>query len=74
MFARPFLFRKTVHMRRQTCTYLKVREAAAIIGVTPRTIRRWINENKIQAVRINDLVRIHRDNINRLILPIRSGK
>jgi len=61
-------------MGRKTCTYLKVREAAAIIGVTPRTIRRWINENKIQAVRINDLVRIPRENINRLILPIRGGE
>jgi excisionase family DNA binding protein len=57
-------------MGQNTHEYLKVREAAAIIGVTPRTIRRWIRENKIQAVRINDLVRIPKENITRLILPM----
>ena len=57
-------------MGRTTQKYLKVREAAAIIGVTPRTIRRWISENKIQAVLINNLVRIPSGNIRRMILPI----
>ena len=57
-------------MGRTTEKYLKVREAAAFVGVTPRTIRRWISENKIQAVRINDLVRIPKESIEQLIHPI----
>ena len=68
------LLGKTVPMGQNTHEYLKVREAAAIIGVTPRTIRRCISENKIQAVLINNLVRIPKENIRRLILPIRGGE
>ena len=64
------LLGKTVSMGQNTHEYLKVREAAAIIGVSSRTIRRWIRENKIQAVRINDLVRIPKESIEQLIHPI----
>ena len=61
-------------MGRTSRTYLKVKEAAAIIGVSPRTIRRWIRENKIHAVRINDLVRIPKESIEQLIRPIEGAE
>lgn len=57
-------------MGRHAPEFLKVKEAAVIPGVSSRTIRRWIRDGKIHAVRINDLVRIPRESITRLIQPI----
>ena len=61
-------------MGRHTLEYLKVKEAAAIVGVSPRTIRRWIREGKLHAVRINDLVRIPKESIAQVIRPIEGAE
>lgn len=61
-------------MGRHTLEYLKVKEAAAILGVSSRTIHRWIRGHKLHAVRINDLVRIPKQSIERLIRPIEGAK
>ena len=61
-------------MGRDAHEFLKVKEAAAIVGVSSRTIRRWIREHKIHAVRINDLVRIPKESIAQLIRPIEGAE
>lgn len=61
-------------MGRHTLEYLKVKEAAAILGVSSRTIRRWIRDHKLHAVRINNLVRIPKESIAQLIRPIEVAK
>lgn len=61
-------------MGRHTPEFLKVKEAAAILGVSSRTIRRWIRERKLHAVRINDLVRIPKESIDQLIRPIEGAE
>ena len=43
-----------------------VKEAAEIFGVHWQTIRNWIKEGKIQAVKINRTVRISDEEIERV--------
>lgn len=45
---------------------LKVKTAAEIFSVSTRTIWRWIKDGKIKSVRVNGLVRIPEEEIQRL--------
>ena len=46
--------------------YKSVKEAAEIFGVKPLTIRRWIADGKLKAVKIVGSVRITEEEIERL--------
>jgi excisionase family DNA binding protein len=46
---------------------LRVNEFAALLDVTPACIRRWLLERKIASTRIGRLVRIPREEADRLI-------
>ena len=46
---------------------LRVNEFAAVLDVTPACVRRWLLERKIASVRIGRLVRIPRDEANRIV-------
>ena len=46
---------------------LRVNEFAALLDVTPACVRRWLLERKIASTRIGRLVRIPREEANRLI-------
>jgi PTS system nitrogen regulatory IIA component len=39
---------------------LRVRDAAHLLGVSERTVRRWIEQRKLPATRVNDQVRMNR--------------
>ena len=49
--------------------YYRVKEAATIFSVSEKTIRRWISDRYIKAVRIGGSVRIPTAEMERLILP-----
>jgi excisionase family DNA binding protein len=46
--------------------YKSVNETAEIFGVKPLTIRRWITDGKLKAVKIVGTVRIEESEIERL--------
>jgi len=46
---------------------LRVNEFAALLDVTPACVRRWLLERKIASTRIGRLVRIPREEADRLI-------
>jgi len=50
---------------------LTVREAAEACHVHPQTVRRWIEEGHITAVRVHptDRVRIHTTEVTRVLAP-----
>ena len=48
-------------------TYYKVREAAALLGVSPLTVYRWLRDGTLRGVRIGPkLLRIPRSEIERM--------
>ena len=49
--------------------YYRVKEAAEIFSVSEKTIRRWISDRYIKAVRIGGSVRIPTAEMERLIQP-----
>ena len=49
--------------------YYKVKEAASIFSVSEKTIRRWISDRYIKAVRIGGSVRIPSAEMERLVQP-----
>jgi excisionase family DNA binding protein len=54
-------------MAESTRLYFDVPYVANILGVSPDTIRRRIKDGSIQARKMSNLTRIHRDEIDRLI-------
>jgi excisionase family DNA binding protein len=57
---------------------LRVNEFAALLGITPACVRRWLLERKIASVRLGRLVRIPREEVTQLIdrgfRPAREGR
>ena len=55
---------------------LTVKAAAFEAGVHPRTLRRWIDEGKIEAVQVGptDRIRIERDELARVMRPRPLGE
>lgn len=51
---------------------LRPDEVADYLRVKRRTIYRWIEAGKIEAVKTNGLLRIPREAVNRVILPAMS--
>lgn len=50
---------------------ISITQAAALLGVSTRTIRRWIAAGELPATRIGPkLLRIHTEDIDRLGTPI----
>lgn len=48
-----------------------IREAAAWLGVDPKTVRRYIAQGRLKAVRIGTkLIRVERESLLALIKPI----
>lgn len=43
------------------------REAAAMLGVSMRTLDQWIADGKIQPTRLGRLVKIHRNEVDRIV-------
>ena len=48
-------------------TLLSVTEFAAVLGVTPACIRRWILERKLATIKLGRLIRIPASEAERLI-------
>ncbi len=65
MSARPQLPRRR---------YLSIEQAADQLGVTPRSIRRWISDGTIPAARLGRrIVRIAEDDLAAALRPIPTG-
>ena len=47
---------------------LRVPEAAALLGVKPSTLYRWLEERRIEVVRLGRSVRLHPEVVERLML------
>lgn len=56
--------------------YLKIKEAAAILGVTPLTLRNWDKQGKLKAYRnpINNYRVYKAEDIELFLRKIESGK
>lgn len=52
--------------------YLTVRQAARVAAVSPRTVRRWLDEGKLRrhVVPINRTVRVRRDELLKKVRPV----
>ncbi len=48
-------------------------EVAARLKVTRQAVYKWIEQGKLEAVRIERAVRIPRDSLEKLIRPIKPG-
>jgi excisionase family DNA binding protein len=47
-----------------------IRQAADWLGVDPKTIRRWISQGRLEAVRIGPrLIRVDRDSLQAMLNP-----
>jgi len=46
--------------------YYTISEVATILGFSPSTIRRAIEDNRITAIKVLGNIRIHRDELDRL--------
>ncbi len=53
--------------------YFTPAEVAARLKVTRQAVYKWIEQGKLEAVRIEKAVRIPRDSLEKLIRPIRPG-
>jgi len=50
---------------------MSISETAEHLGVCPKTVRRWIAEGRLKAVRLGPrLIRVDRDSIMALMKPI----
>lgn len=54
-------------------TIYTIEEAAAVLKIKPRTVRSWIDSEKIKAFHLGDLVRIHEDDLQAVIDQARRG-
>jgi excisionase family DNA binding protein len=55
-------------------TLLTVAEVAARLKCHPHTIRRWIWDRKLRAVKVGDLVRVSEQEVMRFIKPVAVKK
>ena len=54
--------------------WLSPPEAAAVLGIAMRTLRKWIAEGAVPAYRLNGkLIRIKRSDLDELMEPIPAG-
>ena len=54
--------------------YFSLKETATLLGMAHSTIKKWVYvTNKIEAVKVGDSVRIHKDEIERIITPMERG-
>lgn len=44
---------------------LSTKQIAKLFGVTPYTIRKWINDDRMKAVRLNGQLKVRRSEVNR---------
>lgn len=51
-------------------TFLTVAEVASRLKCHPHTIRRWIWDCKLRAVRVGDLIRVSENEVARLVRPV----
>lgn len=57
-----------------TSEWLSPPEAAAVLGITLRTLRKWIAEGDVPAYRLNSrLIRLKREDLDLLLHPIPTG-
>ena len=49
--------------------YLSAKEVASLVGVSLRTVRRWIAEGTLPAARVGGVVRIRRRDLERVLTP-----
>ncbi len=54
--------------------YLDVHEAAAYAHVSERSIRRWVALGTLRADRIGTLIRIKREALDEIAIPVTSAK
>ncbi len=54
--------------------YFTPNEVAAKFKVTRQAVYKWIDQGKLEAVRIEKAVRIPRDSLEKLIRPVRPGE
>ena len=53
-------------------SFLTVKEVATRLKCHPHTVRRWIWEQKLLAVKVGDLVRVPEGELAKLVKPIRK--
>ncbi|WP_328435505.1 helix-turn-helix domain-containing protein [Nocardia puris] len=52
---------------------MTVTYAAGLIGVSPKTLRRWIDEEKVPAYRVGDFaIRVDQNEVLALVKPVRK--
>ena len=49
--------------------YYKIKAVAKLLDLSEKTIRRWIREGKLKAVKIGGSIRISKDEIANIIKP-----
>ena len=49
--------------------WLTLKQAAELVGVTPRTVQNWIKTGKIKGYQVVGRIRINRTDIERLYQP-----
>ncbi len=56
--------------------YMTVKEAARFLGVSPMTLRRWDNEDKLKAIRhpINNYRLYERKRLERILKETAAGR
>lgn len=55
--------------------YYSVKQAARLLGMAEVTIKKWIYVDKtLKAVKVNNSVRIHREELESLISPLEVKK
>lgn len=53
---------------RKSDTYVSLTQFADELGISDRTVRRWIADGKLSAIRLSPrVIRIHRDEADRFI-------
>lgn len=64
-------YRRVPEPERITPVRVGIPEAARILGVDTRTIRRFIADRKLPAYRVGDkIIRINRDDVEKLLVPV----
>ena len=52
---------------------LSIKQVAGTLGIHPITVRRYIKEGKLQAVKVGGNIRIHKKSLNQFPRPIKSN-